>query len=401
MIRNIRFVVVIIILLFGFIMPYKTKAISLPFGPYDHIQQQIYSLSLDEKIGQMLMVGFMGDSYNAELEAYINQYQVGGLILFERNIKDTAQTVALLNQMKEKNQGQIPLFLSLDEEGGRVSRVPDEFSSLPAARKIGELNQPKLSYRFGQTIAQEIKSLGFNMNYAPVLDVNNNPSNPIIGERAFGTSPKEVITHGVAVMEGMRSSGVIPVVKHFPGHGDTSKDSHLSLPTIHKDLSELHKVELKPFKAAIKADVDAIMIAHLLLPKLDSKKPSSLSKPIITELLRNQLNYNGLVITDDLTMKAVTNQMSVSDAAVQSVKAGNDLLLIAHHKQNVVETFQKLKQAVLSGEISESRINESVYRILKAKEKYNINNQQVEQVDVDSINQKLERFLSELEGVER
>ncbi|SET21272.1 beta-N-acetylhexosaminidase [Salinibacillus kushneri] len=362
----------------------------------DSIRQKVEALSLDEKIGQMLLVGFEGTQMNSEVKDYITNYRVGGLSLFKENIQNVQQATQLLNQIKSQNKGQIPLFLGVDEEGGKISRVPDEFQALPDAWEIGEVDQPELSFQYGNIIASQIQALGFNMDFAPVLDIHTNSKNPIIGRRAFGSTVKKVKRHGLAVMNGIRASGVISVVKHFPGHGDTSLDSHEELPVVKKSLKKLQKYELKPFKAAIKQNADAIMMAHLSLAKIDPKYPTSLSKVIIQNILRQDLNFDGLVITDDLTMKAITNDYKVSDAAVQSVKAGSDILLIAHEKENVRKTHKKLKQAVLDGEISEKRINESVYRILDKKRQYNIHNDMNSPARVNEINQQIKELLSKI-----
>ncbi|GAA0488024.1 beta-N-acetylhexosaminidase [Salinibacillus aidingensis] len=379
------------------IFPY-TIGSSDPKEHPDDIERQIESLSLDEKIGQMLLVGFEGTRLNGEVKAYIEDYHVGGLILFKENLLDVEQTTKLLNHIKHKNKGQIPLFLGIDEEGGEISRVPDELKALPDAREVGEVDQPELSFQYGNMLANQIQPLGFNMDFAPVLDINTNPENPIIGRRAFGSTAEKVTKHGLAVMNGIRATGVIPVVKHFPGHGDTSLDSHEELPVVSKSLEELQDLELKPFKAAIKRNADAVMMAHLSVPNIDNKYPASLSKRMIQGLLRNQMGFEGLVITDDLTMKAITNQYTVADAAVQSVKAGSDILLIAHQKENVAETFKKLKQAVKTGDLSEQRINESVYRILDKKRQFNIHNDQHSRADISQINQKIKELLINMEA---
>jgi beta-N-acetylhexosaminidase len=367
---------------------------SEPVVKVDKIQQQIDALTLEEKIGQMLMIGFEGQSINEEIEEYLHKYHVGGFIFFERNIDTTEQIQTLIQQIKHSNQGNIPLFLSLDEEGGRVTRLPDDLKSFPNAETIGNLMDPTITHELSTLMARQMKALGFNMNNAPVLDVNSNSENPIIGPRSFGSDADTVIAHAIPFMHGHQEEGIIPVVKHFPGHGDTFVDSHKELPEVNKSLEQLQQLELSPFKEAFKQKADAVMIAHILLPKLDKQYPSSLSQKIITDLLRKQMNFDGVVITDDLTMKAITNKYEVSDAAVQSLEAGSDMLLIAHEKENIVNTFQEIKEAVLDGRIAEKRIDQSVYRILQVKEKYGLSNDNNKGENVAEIHTLIKQFLA-------
>ncbi|UZN01027.1 hypothetical protein OL548_18860 [Lysinibacillus sp. MHQ-1] len=201
----------------------------------------------------------------------------------------------------------------------------------------------------GQLLGEQLKAFGFNLDFAPVMDVNSNPNNPIIGDRSFSNKPDIVSQLGIQTMQGLESQQVIPVIKHFPGHGDTSVDSHLELPKVSKSLDDLTKLELIPFKAAIDKGVDVVMVGHILLPKIDQQYPSSMSKEIITGILRNQLGFDGVVMTDDMTMKAITNHFNIGQAAVDSVKAGNDIILIAHEFANVTAAIDALKAAVKNG----------------------------------------------------
>ena len=231
------------------------------------------------------------------------------------------------------------------------------------------------------------------MDFAPVLDINSNPSNPVIGNRSFGSNVNIVTKLGIQTMKGIRSQNIIPVVKHFPGHGDTSVDSHLGLPSVNNDLKRLKNFELVPFAEAIKNNADAVMIAHILLPKIDSENPSSLSKIIITNILRKDLNFNGVIITDDMTMGAIIKNYNISEAAVKSVKAGTDIVLVCHGYDNEVAVIGALKNAVLKGDISKQCIDQSVYRILSLKKKYKLKDEIVNSVDLVEINNKIYNLL--------
>ncbi|MDN4606946.1 beta-N-acetylhexosaminidase [Sporosarcina highlanderae] len=351
-------------------------------------------MSVDEKIGQLIVVGMEGKSYNNDIDSLIRRKHVGGIILLGKNISTADGIVEILNDSKKANAGnKVPLLLSVDEEGGRVSRLPKGMKKLPSAASIGQKNK-EFAYETGTYLADVLHSLGYNMNFAPVLDVNSNPKNPVIGDRSFSSNPSEVASLGMSVMKGMTDNGIISVVKHFPGHGDTHVDSHKSLPVIHKSLKELRETELVPFQRAIDEYADMIMVAHILFPELDKEYPSSLSKKIITDLLRKEMHYDGIVITDDLTMGAIVNEYSVPEAALQAFLAGSDLLLVAGDYQNQIDTFDALRTAVESGVISMRRLDESVKRILELKERYQLEDKVNEEIDVKKLNQKYDELMS-------
>jgi beta-N-acetylhexosaminidase len=355
------------------------------------------NMSLDEKIGQMIFSGVDGTGMNAETRRIIKKYHVGGLILFGNNIESATQTVNFLNDMKTVNaDNPFPLLLGVDEEGGSVTRMPDQVKSLPSSRSIGQLNDREVAFNVGTILGEQMKELGFNLDFAPVLDVNSNPNNPVIGDRSFGANPEIVTRLGIQTMKGIQSEGVISVMKHFPGHGDTGVDSHLELPKVDKSYEELTELELVPFKKAISEGADVSMIAHILLPKIDKSYPASMSKEVITGILREDLNFNGVVITDDLTMGAITEHYNVAEAAVQTVKAGGDLLLVAHNPNLVATVFDKLKAAVENGEISEGSIDESVERITHLKAKYQLSDEKTPAPTFQPINEKVEAILQKV-----
>ncbi|MCG3087739.1 beta-N-acetylhexosaminidase [Sporosarcina cyprini] len=360
----------------------------------DAIESLLEQMTVEEKLGQLFIFGFEGKSFSPQLKEMIQQHHIGGLILLGRNVSTADHIVAILNEAKAANQvNQIPLFLSVDEEGGRVSRLPKGIRKLPSAQKVGQQHDGTYNYRTGEYLAELLHSFGYNMNYAPVLDVHSNPSNPVIGDRAYSSSAQQVADLGIETMNGMKDHGVIPVIKHFPGHGDTSVDSHHSLPVVDKGLDELIQTELLPFQQAIDAGAEVVMVAHVVYPALDPKWPASMSSSIISDLLREQMNFQGVIITDDLTMGAITNDHPVPEAALQSFLAGSDLLLIAGDEENQLKTIQLFNQSVASGAISEERLNESVRRILKLKEAYGLEDDPVPSFDVADLNNKYKKMV--------
>jgi len=337
----------------------------------DKIQDKLDSMTLEEKAGQLLIVGFKGTFLNDRTKSYINDLKVGGLILFDRNIESKGQIIGLVEEIKGSNaEEDIPLFLCIDEEGGSISRLPKEYRRLPDPFQIGETNDVDIAFQFGQLLGNRVKGLGLNLNFAPVLDIHSNPDNPVIGKRAYGTNPERVSDIGLEVAKGIRNSSIIPAVKHFPGHGDTSTDSHLELPIIDKSLEELRNFELIPFEDAIENNIEMIMMAHILLPSLDKDYPATLSKKIVHDLLRDEMGYEGVIVSDDMTMGAIVNNFTLEDACIDFLKAGGDILLVCHGEDNPRIVFDKIIEAVEIGELSMEEIDEKVYRILELKDRY-------------------------------
>lgn len=360
----------------------------------DIIRDQIDKMTLEEKIGQMVLFGFDGYTINEQSRNMIERYYIGGFILFKRNIKDSEQVLSLVNSLKTTNAiNNVPLFIAVDEEGGRVTRMPKELKKFPSSKEIGEVDNIDLAFKVGNIIGEELKSFGFNMNFAPVLDINSNLQNSVIGNRSFGSTEMIVSKLGTQTMKGMQSQNIISVIKHFPGHGDTSIDSHLGLPSVNNDLDRLRSFELIPFSQAIKNNADAVMIAHILLPKIDSNNPATFSKTVITDILRNELNFNGIVITDDMEMGAISKNYNIEDASVESIIAGSDIVLVCHTYDKQVAVINGLITAVQNNIISEERIDESVYRILKLKQKYNLSNKSIESVNVKDLNEKINSII--------
>ncbi|NWQ43343.1 beta-N-acetylhexosaminidase [Bacillus sp. EB106-08-02-XG196] len=358
------------------------------------ISEVLSKMSLEDKIGQMILAGIFGTTLDTNAKNLISQFHVGGIIFYKNNFETPEQTVQLVNQLKAGNSSNLPLFLSVDQEGGKVTRLPGGLVNFPPNNQIGDVNDPEFSYKVGSLLGYELKEFGLNLNFAPVLDINSNPNNPVIGDRSFGNNSEIVSTLGIQTMKGIQSQNVIPTIKHFPGHGGTSVDSHLELPIVNKSLKELKELELIPFKRAIDDGADVVMVAHILLPELDKINPASMSKAVMTDILRKQLNFTGVIITDDMTMGAIVEHFDIGKAAVESVKAGSDIILIGHDYNKVVKIISSLKTAVENGEISEQRLNESVERIIQLKRKYSLNDNKVENPNISEINQSINSLLN-------
>ena len=326
------------------------------------------TIDLSKKLGQMFFVGFEGYALTKEIKEFLETIQPGGIILFENNIKDKKQVKKLINDIN--NCLEIKPFIAVDQEGGTVQRLKKICRSTPSVWELAKIGLKEL-LQGQKNIAKELLKLGFNMNLAPVLDINSNPKNPIIGKRlrAISSDPKIVASYGNAIIRIYIKNKIIPVAKHFPGHGGVEGDSHFDLPVLSKSLSELNKSELLPFKFAIKNKVPIIMVGHIQLPKLeqDKKRPGSLSKNLITNLLREKLKFNGLVITDELNMKGVTKNFSLEKAAYEATLAGADLLLFNYSKDKTFKVFEYLKRQTPGNKKLIKRIEESCKKIKKTK----------------------------------
>lgn len=287
--------------------------------------------ALHQLIGQLLVVGFEGNDEQppqAVADA-LSAGQVGGVILFRRNIQSVEQVAALNARIHELAAGAVATpFVAVDQEGGRVVRLKEPLTPIPPMRALGDLNDARLIADVSEVIATEIGALGFNLNFAPVLDVDSNPLNPIIGDRAFSDNQWTVARVAGAFLLGHHIAGVIPCGKHFPGHGDTEVDSHEDLPVVHHNLARLKQVELSPFERMVLADIPMLMTAHLMVPALDKDHPSTLSRRTIRELLRGEMEYKGVVITDDLEMRAVADRYQIEEMVELGLRAGVDIFLI-------------------------------------------------------------------------
>lgn len=328
----------------------------------------IDQLTIEEKIGQMLCLAFHGQEYNHQLKTLIEDYHIGNIIHFARNITSVSQVKKLNKDMQE--HAKVPLFISLDHEGGMVRRVMDDIHYLPGAMALSSTNGDITEVTYKTNV--DLKKLGFNMNHAPVADINNNPNNPVINSRSYSDDPKVVSKRVIEAFNGIQKAGILPTLKHFPGHGDTNVDSHLGLPIVSKSIVELNSMEIGPFKQAIDNGIDGIMISHILYSSIDEKLPASLSYNVITRLLKEELGFKGLIITDSLTMSAIWGKYSLGDIIRNGINAGNDVIMFCgkadlEEQKSIVNTFKKL---VDDGEIPIERINSSVEKILRLKKKY-------------------------------
>lgn len=322
--------------------------------------------TLREKIGQLFLIGSEGESLTADEQLICAEYQFGGFVLFKRNCTEPAQILQLCRGLWQ-SAVEIPPFIAIDQEGGRVHRLPEPFTHFPAAGRLGEKRNPDLARRLGRATAEELKLVGINLNLAPVLDIDSSPANPVIGDRAFGADPKQVIDISLAWTQGLREGGIIPCGKHFPGHGDTDKDSHFESPIVRKTLDELKTIELPPFAHACRSRIESLMTAHVLYPALDGQFPATLSEPIVTGLLRHQLGYDGVVFSDDLEMQAISANYSLEEATLRAVQAGVDILLYCHAVKKALQAFEFLCNEVERDPVVRARVEESYRRITELK----------------------------------
>ncbi len=295
----------------------------------------------------------------------LEDLHVGAVILFRRNVGTPAEIAALTAQLHALPSQ--PL-VAIDHEGGRVMRLGAPFTQFPPAAAIGRTGDSDIAYRVGRAMALELASVGIDMSFAPVLDVHSNPANPVIGDRAFGSDPALVSEMGIAMMRGLIDGGVIPCGKHFPGHGDTSRDSHLELPVVRRSREQLERTELAPFRAAIAAAIPMLMTAHVLYPALDPDHPATLSRAILTDLLRNQLGFAGVIASDDLEMRAIADHQPINDAAVATLRAGADALLVCQDLNRAVEAFAAIERAVDDGILPAATVTAAATRVARLRE---------------------------------
>jgi beta-N-acetylhexosaminidase len=283
--------------------------------------------ALSKLAGQLLSFGFEGTTASEELRARIGASEVGGVMIFRPNITSPGQLAEVVGALRAAAPGDLPLLVSIDQEGGLVQRLRAPATEWPPMLAVGSAGDSARAALVGRALGEELAAVGVGWNFAPVLDVHTNPANPVIGNRAFGTSPEVVSRQALAFWRGLRDAGVVGCGKHYPGHGDTMTDSHHELPVVPHDIERLRKVELAPFASAARAGVEAFMTAHVMYPALDPDRPATLSRRIATEVLRGDLGFRGVLVSDDLNMKAVAARYSIEELAVQAIEAGCDHLL--------------------------------------------------------------------------
>jgi beta-N-acetylhexosaminidase len=321
-------------------------------------------------IGQLAIVGFNGHGLPVEVRQIAREFDLGGVVLFARNVQEPEQ-VAELSRESQALAAEIPLWVSVDQEGGRVARLKQPFTEWPPMQTLGRAGDEALAERFARALAAELKAVGISLDYTPVLDVLTNPTNPVIGDRALADRAEDVARLGAVIIRTLQAEGMAACGKHFPGHGDTSVDSHFDLPLIEHPPDRLEAVEFVPFTAAIAADVAAIMTAHILVPALDEERPATLSPAIVDGILRKKLGHPGLILTDDMAMKAISRRYGLSEASVLAIAAGCDgVLMCAPQPEDQMTALQAVIYAVEQGRLSQQRVEDALARQRKVKERF-------------------------------
>ena len=334
-------------------------------------------MALANEIGQLLIGSLSGTTIPPEFRSLVREFQLGGVTLFKRNIEAPEQVEELSRDLQALSS-ELPLWIAVDQEGGRVARLKSPFTEWPPMATLGRSGDPALAGRFAAALAREMRAVGVTLDYAPVLDVLTNPTNPVIGDRALSEDARQVAELGAAIIRGLQDNGVAACGKHFPGHGDTSVDSHHDLPIVEHPPDRIRRVECVPFVEAIRQGVAFIMTAHVLVPSMDDQKPATLSRHIVYDLLRDELGFEGVILSDDLEMKAIANTYSVEESAVQAVNAGCDGVLICRNPATdpgndvhvQATALEALVHAVEDGRIARGRIDDALKRQRKAKERF-------------------------------
>jgi beta-N-acetylhexosaminidase len=339
------------------------------------LDNYIGGMTLEEQIGQLLMVGFWGSTPSPEIIDLIQRHHVGNIILFSRNIRDAQQVLELSRNLQKiaKEAGQrYPLLIAIDQENGIVQRLGEAATILPGNMALGAIGSEEIAYKVALATGMDLKALGINMNLAPVVDVNNNPANPVIGVRSFGEDSRQVARLGAAMVKGYRAAGMLSCLKHFPGHGDTAVDSHLTLPVIPYALQRLEALELVPFRSGIEAGAESVMIAHVAFPALAEQEtlPATLSPAIIQGLLREQLGFNGIILSDCMEMKAISDTFGTERAGVMALQAGIDLVLVSHEYIHQRGSIEAIQAAVQSHELSAQAIRKAAESVVRLKARY-------------------------------
>lgn len=318
-------------------------------------------------LGELFIMGFNGKELEDDTAAFISQAKIGGVILFSQNYDDPAQVSTLINHVQECRTGELPLWISVDHEGGKVQRFKVGFTRLPEADVIGKVNSPKLAFDLAERVGAELSAVGVNVNFAPVADINSNPANPVIGKRAYGETEEMVSKMVSAFVRGHLTQGVQPCVKHFPGHGDTTVDSHFALPRVEDSLESLRNREFKPFTKGFKAGCRWVMTAHVINLNLDPEKPATLSRPTLQGILRDELRYTGLIVSDDMEMKAIADHFGVDEAPRLAIEAGCDLL-IYRSEAATRHAYAALSKALDEGRLDPDRVIQAAELSMSLKE---------------------------------
>jgi len=324
-------------------------------------------LELRELCGQIVVGGFEGAELPEDMRRALSEGRRGGIILFSRNAPDVESVHELCSKIVDAARDEFPPYIGVDQEGGRVSRLPEPVLELPAMREFGKIGDPALVKRAALALGRELSAIGINLDFAPVLDVDSNPENPVIGDRSFGRDPDTVARLGRAFIEGLQAGGVMACGKHFPGHGDTTKDSHVDLPQVNHDKQRLDTVELPPFRTASLRGVQAMMSAHVVYQELDPGRPATLSRKICTTLLRNEIGFKGVLFSDCLQMRALSDRWPIEETSVAAVRAGCDVLLVCHDFDVQERAHAALVARAEADPQFRARCNDAVTRSLRAR----------------------------------
>lgn len=325
---------------------------------------------MNKTIGQLLFIGVSGESLTSEEKTFIVENNIGGVVLFGRNLKTPQQIHALCSEiqsLRHRMPDKAPLFIGVDMEGGRVRRLKEPFTPWPALSKLGDLDNPTVTYHFSHCMGLELKAAGFNLDFAPSVDVLTNPKNTVIGDRALSTDAKMVDKHASALVRGYIKAGILTCAKHFPGHGNTMLDSHLALPIEDTDLKQLQERELIPFKKVIKSRVDMLMMAHILFPKIDPENPVTFSEKFIQQMVREEFRYKGIVISDDLDMGAMTTKWSVEEIPVKALQAGIEILLYCNEPNSPKIAIDSILAAITKGQLDKKYLEALHQKVLTLK----------------------------------
>jgi len=347
----------------------------------------IKKMSIEQKFGQMLMIGLDAYDINDEIIELIEKYKIGGVILYKKNYTSIESMIDFINKIKIINKNNIPLFIAIDQENGIVNRFPKDINRIYSAYKQACTKNMKIINSVNDITTYLLKSVGINMNFAPDLDILRDEKSKAVGNRSYGKTKEDVIMYGLPFMECLRQNGIIPVVKHFPGHGATNKDSHFTIPFI-KKTDALEENDLIPFEAAIKKNAPAIMIGHLRLNGY-GLLPASLNKKIIEEKLLQKYSYKGLVVTDDLKMSVLKYIYGFKGAIKKAIDAGNNMIMIKYQKGDI-KHYKKLFKKINNYEINVDHIENSFKKIIELKKEYDINNEKISsKINIDLVNKKI------------
>ena len=352
----------------------------------------IKELSLQEKIGQMIIIGMDTNYITDRIKNMILKYKIGGIILYRKNFNTYQDMLKLIKNLKDLNrENKIPLFIAIDQEGGRVNRMPKEIKNLPSANQIAIVGGEELVRASANITGQILRKSGFNLNFSPVLDIKRFENNHAIGDRRFCSNKEAVAKYGITAMKELQKNKVVSAIKHFPGHGATKQDSHNFLPVINEKIEKLEKEDMYPFEQAIKNGADVVLVGHLLIKNITGIYPASLSRKFIAKYLRMKYRYNGVIITDDLKMKAIKVLYGTKLSVRKAFEAGNDIIVFRYNNKKEVEVIEQIISLVKKGKIKENRINKSVKRIIDLKNKYEISDtEEIQGIEIEKVNKEIE-----------